>query len=93
MEGDDGGYLNEFLDFAEGVRAGAPVVGTAAQSYRNMQLVLGGIESARAGRVVAVDPWPDQLSASAVPLWRPAVGTDLFGGLPTAVTREVRPAP
>ena len=89
VEGCDGGYFNEFLNFAEAVGDGAPVVGTVAQSYRNMELVLRGIASARLGRAMAIDPWPDPLSASAVPLWRPAGATDLFGGLPTTVTREV----
>ena len=92
LEGADGGYYNEFLDFAAAVASGAPPVGTAAQSYRNMQLVLGGLESARTGQVISVDPWPDILSGTAVPLWRPAGATGLFDGLPTKVTREVIPA-
>ena len=89
VEQGDGGYYNEFLDFAEAVAGGAPVVGTAAQSYRNMEVILRGIESAREGRALTIDPWPAPLAASAVPLWLPPGATDLFGGLPTTVTREV----
>ena len=92
LEGADGGYFNEFLNFAEAVTDGAPLVSTAARSYRNMEIVLEGIESARTGQMIALDPWPEPLSATAVPLWRPAGATDLFEGLPTTVTRETRPA-
>jgi hypothetical protein len=89
VEGTDGGYYNEFLDFHGGVVDGAPVVGTVAQSWRNLQLVVGGIEAARRERTVAIDPWPNQLSASAVPLWRPAGAKGLFDGLPSTLQREV----
>ena len=92
VEGSDGGYFNEFLNFSEAVVDGAPVVGTVAQSFRNMQLVLGGIASAQQGQAMAIDPWPDHLSAAAVPLWRPAGATDLFEGLPSSVTREIHEA-
>ena len=92
IEGSDGGYYNEFLDFAEAVSSGTSYVGTAAQSFRNMQLVLGGIESARQGQVVEVDPSPGGLSTATVPLWRPAGATGLFDGLPASVTREVQRA-
>jgi len=88
VEGNDGGYYNEFLNFAEAVTEGAPIVGTTAQSYRNMQIVLGGLRSAREGRVVEIDPWPDALAESAVPLWRPAGASGLFDGLPATVGRE-----
>lgn len=84
----DGGYFNEFLDFAEAVATGAPVAGTVAQSYRNMEIVLKGIESARLGRMVAIEEWPAPLSATAVPLWRPPGSTGLFDGLSTRVTNE-----
>ena len=92
VEGSDGGYFNEFLNFAEAVSDGAPVVGTVAQSYRNMEIVLRGIASAREGRAMTIDPWPDPLSAAAVPLWRPAGAADLFDGLSTTVRREVHKA-
>lgn len=92
VEQSDGGYFNEFLNFSEAVANGAPVIGTVAQSYRNMAIVLGGIESAQTRRTRTIDPWPDPLSASAVPLWQAMDATDLFDGLPTMVTRDIHPA-
>jgi predicted dehydrogenase len=92
IEGSDGGYYNEFLDFSEAVIEGTPVAGTVGQSYRNMELVLRGIESAQLGRPLAIDTWPTPLSASAVPLWRPPGATGLFDGLPTTIKRETRKA-
>ena len=89
VEQPDGGYFNEFRNFHEALVDGAPVVGTVAQSYRNMELVLGGIVSAREGRIFTIDPCPAPLSVSAVPLWRPNGAADLFGDLPTKVTREI----
>jgi predicted dehydrogenase len=88
VEGADGGYYNEFLDFADAVGGGASVIGTAAQSYRNMELMLGGLEAARRGEAVAIGPWPGPLAATAVPLWRPTGAAGLFDGLPTTVVRE-----
>lgn len=78
LEQPDGGYLNEFLNFHEAITGDAPVIGTAAQSYRNMELVLSGIASAEAGRMMTIDAWPAPLSATAVPLWRPAGADDLL---------------
>ncbi|MEA2528452.1 MAG: hypothetical protein QOG89_96 [Thermomicrobiales bacterium] len=92
VEGADGGYYNEFLNFSEALTDGAPIVGTVPQSYRNMELVLRGIESAERGQTITLDDWPLPLSASAVPLWRPAGATGLLDGLPTTVTREFLPA-
>ncbi len=92
VEGSDGGYYNEFLNFYEAVVDGAPVVGTVAQSYRNMEIVLRGLQSAEEGRSMPIDPWPVPLSASTVPLWQPAGETDLFGGLPVTMKREVERA-
>ncbi len=92
VKGADGGYYNEFLNFSEAVTGEAPVVGTVAQSYRNMEIVLRGIVSAKEGRAVEIDPWPEPLSATAVPLWRPAGATDLFAGLPISVKREIERA-
>jgi predicted dehydrogenase len=86
----DGGYYNEFLNFADAVAGQAPLVGTAAQSYRNLDIIVAGLESARTGRVIAVEPWPEPLSANAVPLWRPVGATGLFDGLSSSATRDVQ---
>ncbi|CAA9547777.1 MAG: hypothetical protein AVDCRST_MAG73-2583 [uncultured Thermomicrobiales bacterium] len=88
----DYGFTNEFRNFADAVRDGAPVVGTVVQSWRNMQLVLTGLAAAERGETMPIDPWPDALSADAVPLWRPPGASGLFDGLETAVTREVEGA-
>lgn len=92
VEGCDGGYYNEFLDFSEAVSRGAPVVGTVAQSYRNMELVLGGLESARTGTTTTIGSWPALLAEAAVPLWRPAGAEGLFDGLGTTVRRTTERA-
>jgi predicted dehydrogenase len=88
----DGGYYNEFLNFADAVAGKAPLLGTAVQSYRNLELIAAGLDSARTGRIIAVEPWPEPLSANAVPLWRPVGATGLFDGLPCSVTRDVQRA-
>lgn len=91
-EGMDGGYYNEFLNFHEALTGKASLVGTAAQSYRNMELILRGLASARTGETVAVGSWPDPLRPQSVPLWRPAgapASIDaLFAGLPVALRRQ-----
>jgi hypothetical protein len=54
-----------------------------------MELMLGGLASARDGNTYTIDPsWPEPLSATAVPLWKPHGAPDLFTGLPASVTRE-----
>ena len=88
----DGGYHNEFLNFADALQHGAPLVGTAAQSYRTMELILRGLDSAEQGAPMPIEPWPVPLSAAAVPLWRPVGATGLFDGLPASVEREVSEA-
>lgn len=89
IQQDDGGYYNEFLNFHDAVALDEPIVGTVVQSFRNMELILGGLSSAERGEVVTIDPGPGPLSAVAVPLWKPAGKTDLFGGLNVRVDREV----
>ncbi|MDQ3657678.1 MAG: Gfo/Idh/MocA family oxidoreductase [Chloroflexota bacterium] len=74
----DGGHYNAFVNFAEAVRLGEPVVGTVAQTHRNMQIVLDGLQSAADGEVRAIDPYPSELLATALPLWRPAQADPLF---------------
>ncbi len=85
----DGGYYNEFLNFHEAVTLNEPIVGTVTQSFRNMELVLSGLDSAKAGEVVVLNTSLSPLSASALPLWMPAGQTELFGGLDVTVDREV----
>ena len=92
VEDDDGGYYNEFLNFHEAVTGQAPVVGTVAQSWRNMELILSGLDSAARGAVVEIPAWPTELSAIAVPLWRPSGQDDLLGGLPGHLSRSVEQA-
>ncbi len=87
VEGADGGYLNEFLNFHEAVLGQAPVVSTVAQSWRNMEIILGGLDSAERGAVVEIASWPTELSAAAVPLWRPAGANGLLDGLPATLNR------
>jgi predicted dehydrogenase len=86
----DGGYYNEFLNFYDAVVHGAPIVGTIAQSYRNMLVVLKGLESAERGEALALDDAPDGLAAPGVPLWQPRGAAGLFDGLPGRIVTETR---
>ena len=86
----DGGYYNEFLNFHEAVTGEAPLVGTIAQSVRNMEWITQGIASAQQGQVKEMVPGPIPLSANAVPLWRPAGAEGLFDSLGATVTHEVQ---
>jgi predicted dehydrogenase len=92
VDGSDGGYYNEFLNFHEAIAGQAPVAGTVAQSWRNMELILSGLESAERGVVIEIPAWPTALSATAVPLWRPAGQDDLLGGLPGRLNRSTEQA-
>ncbi len=74
----DGGHFNAFLNFAEAIRLGEPVVGTVAQTYRNMQIVLDGLQSAADGEVRPIDRYPSELLATALPLWSPNRSDPLF---------------
>jgi predicted dehydrogenase len=89
LAGSDGGYRNEWQDFADAIQHGAPIVGTAAQSYRTMEVILTALDAAEQGRTLPLDPaWPAPLSPTAVPLWRPTSAPALFAGLPTTVIHE-----
>jgi predicted dehydrogenase len=81
----DRGYYNEFLNFHEAICHGAPLLGTVEQSWRNMQVIAGGIESASTGLPVRIDPYPDHLRADALPLWKP-LGADPFFDNPANLT-------
>ena len=88
LDGGDGGYYNELCNFSDAVRHGAPLIGTVAQTYSNMQVVLGGLDAAESGRVTTIAPPPVELSATGVPLWRPRGARDLFDGLPVRLIRR-----
>ncbi len=79
----DRGFFNEILNFSDTLRGDAALVGTAEQTYRNMAVVLGGLDSARRGETVQLE------TGDGVPLWRPVGADDLFGGLGPAVEREM----
>jgi predicted dehydrogenase len=83
----DGGHYNAFVNFHEAVRMGAPVVGTVTQTYRNMQMVLGGLDAAKRGQALEIDPYPTELSATPLPLWSPLQADPLFDD-PGYVVRE-----
>ena len=88
VEQQDGGYYNEFLNFYEAVTEGAPLVGTVVQSFRNMEIILRGLESAKKGQVISIGELPQALSAQAVPLWRPLGASGPFDGLDVKITKE-----
>ncbi len=92
VEGSDGGYYNEFVNFHEAVAHDEPIVGTIAQSFHNMLIVLRGLDSAEGSGVVELDDAPGGLAESSVPLWRPRGAKGLFDGLPCKITRSVRRA-
>ncbi len=85
----DGGYYNEFLNFYDAVAHGAPLVGTIAQSYRNLLIVAKGLESAESGQAISLDGAMDRQQQ--VPLWQPHNSTDLFEHLPGKIVTETRP--
>jgi predicted dehydrogenase len=82
FEGVDNGYYGEWCNFHEAVTYAEPVVGTIAQSFKNMQLVLRGLDSAEGRQVALLDDMPGGPSAPGVPLWRPRWAEGLFDGLP-----------
>ena len=92
VEGEDGGYYNEFLNFHEAVTGAAPVVGTVAQSWRNMELIIAGLDSAAQGQTVVIPDWPTELSSAPVPLWCPPGVPDIVTDLGDRLTHETRRA-
>lgn len=78
----DGGYFNEFQDFHDAIAHGTTPVATIEQSFRNMELVFLGLESARDGVVKRPDPSVGPLAGrNAVPLWKPRNADSPFDGL------------
>lgn len=78
---------NELLNFYEAVVHDEPIVGTIAQSYHNMLLVMRALDSAEQQRQIEIADAPNGLSEAGVPLWRPRGAADLFGGLPCRIDR------
>jgi predicted dehydrogenase len=48
----NGGYYGEFLNFYAALRENQPVIATVEQSYRDMELILRGLDSAEQAQVV-----------------------------------------
>jgi predicted dehydrogenase len=86
----DGGYYNEHVNFYDAIVHGTPIVGTIAQTYHNMLIVLKGLESAERGEAIVLDDAPGGLAASSVPLWRPRGAAGLFDGLPGKIVTNTR---
>lgn len=84
IESPDGGYYNELLNFYDAVHHGEPLIGTVAQSFHNMLIILRALDSAEEGRAVEIDA-PGGVSATGVPLWRPRGASGLFDGLTVTV--------
>ena len=66
-----------------------PIVGTIAQSFHNLLIVMRALDSAEQHRAIDLSDAPEGLHAVGVPLWRPRGGGNLFGGLPIKVSTSV----
>ena len=82
----DLGYYNEWLNFHDALVYGEPIVGTIAQSFHNLLIVMRALDSAEQHRAIDLSDAPEGLHAIGVPLWRPRGDGDLFGGLPVKIT-------
>src|SRR6266542_2081675 len=86
VERTDGGYYNEWRNFHDAIVHGAEIVGTVAQSFHNMLIVLRGLDSAEgAGEVDLTPDAPTPLTNKPLPLWQPHGAKDLFDTLPCQV--------
>lgn len=74
----DGGYINQLIDFRDGILTGGKVVGTVAQSYHNLNIIMRALDSAEAGRPVTMATGADEPRADGVPVWRRPGGDTLF---------------
>ncbi len=86
--GIDNGYYNEFRNFYDAIVHGEPIVGTIAQSFHNLLLVMRALDSAEQGKTLTTDDVPGGLAASSVPLWSPRGAAGLFDSLPGQHTVE-----
>jgi predicted dehydrogenase len=82
FQGIDNGYYAELRNFYDAVVHGDPVVGTILQSFKNMLIVVRGLDSAERGQVVSLDDLTSGSPPVGVPLWRPRRSAGLFDGLP-----------
>jgi len=55
---DDGGFIEEFLDFYEAIRKGTKVRSTFMEGVRDLRVILGALDSARTGRKERLRPAP-----------------------------------
>ena len=89
VDNTDGGYYNEWRNFHDAIVHDSPIVGTVAQSFHNMLIVLRGLDSAEGGGEIDLTPdAPTPLSDPAIPLWQPHGARGLFDTLPCAVTKN-----
>jgi predicted dehydrogenase len=56
----DNGYSNEFLDFYQHKTEGKPLRVTPEESFQDLHLVLSGLDAAREGRVLDINPQAHQ---------------------------------
>jgi predicted dehydrogenase len=87
VEHSDGGYYNELLNFHQAIVHDAPILGTVAQSFHNMLIVLRAMDSAEGRGVVEMDDVPGGIAEQSIPLWQPHGAQNLFDGLPCKVIR------
>jgi predicted dehydrogenase len=78
-------FYNEFLNFYDAIVYDEPIVGTVAQSAKNMLILLRALDSADQGKTLDLSAEAWNLPADGVPLWRPRGATGLFDGLPVTV--------
>lgn len=81
----DGGYYNEFLNFYEAIVYDEPIVGTLAQSYKNLLAITGAMDSAEQNRIIGADELNGGIPLERVPLWKPRGADGLFDGLPSSL--------
>lgn len=81
FEGVDNGYFAEIRNFYEAIVDGEPVVGTVAQSFENLLVIMRALDSAEQGRALPVESGLAN-GGGGVPLWRPGGAGGLFDGLP-----------
>lgn len=83
----DGGYYNELLNFYEALVFDEPIVGTIAQSYENLRIVMEALDSAEEHQVRAIGESRGASTGGEISLWRPRGASGLFDGLPCRVVQ------